>query len=217
MLSAPVEAQRTPHAGLESAMKRSEVPPQGFIHEFDFITEAEEQELVSNLEELEFSELQMQGVTAKRRVLHFGWLYGYESWQLEPGPAIPEFLMPLRERAAVFGGMDQAKLVEALVTKYPPGAGIGWHRDAPTFGPVVVGISLLGSCRFRLRRGQDAQREMFSLALEPRSAYLLSGPARYEWQHSIPAVEVLRYSVTFRTLRRRQSSRSPARSRGLGQ
>lgn len=106
-------------------MKRSEVPPEGFVHQVDFITEAEERELVANLERLEFSELQMQGVTAKRRVLHFGWLYGYESWQLEPGPAIPEFLMPLRERAAVFGGMDQAELVEALVTKYPPGAGIG--------------------------------------------------------------------------------------------
>jgi alkylated DNA repair protein (DNA oxidative demethylase) len=187
-------------------MKRSEVPPEGFIQQADFITEPEERKLVAKLEQLEFSELQMQGVTARRRVLHFGWLYGYESWQLEPGPAIPEFLIPFRERAADFGGMNQSEIVEALVTKYPPGAGIGWHRDAPTFGPIVVGISLLGFCRFRLRRGQDTQREMFSVPLEPRSAYVLSGPARYEWQHSIPAVRVLRYSVTFRTLRRKSAS-----------
>jgi alkylated DNA repair protein (DNA oxidative demethylase) len=108
----------------------------------------------------------------------------------------------LRGQAAAFAEVDQEQLVEVLVTEYRLGAGIGWHRDAPSFGPVVVGVSLLGGCRLRLRHAEDEQRETFFLALQPRSAYALSGPARYQWQHSIPPVETLRYSVTFRTLRR---------------
>jgi DNA oxidative demethylase len=176
--------------------------PAGLVYRAGFIEEAEEPELVGRIQEVEFSDVHMHGVTAKRRVAHFGWLYGYESWRLTPGPPIPEFLLPVRGQVAAFAEVDQEQLVEVLVTEYRPGAAIGWHRDAPTFGPVVAGVSLLGGCRLRLRRAEDERRETFSLALQPRSAYVLSGPARYQWQHSIPPVEDLRYSVTFRTLGR---------------
>ena len=175
--------------------------PAGLVYRAGFIEEAEEPELVRRIQELEFSDVHMHGVTAKRRVAHFGWVYGYKSWRLTPGLPIPEFLLPLRAQAAAFAGVDPEQLVEVLVTEYRPGAAIGWHRDAPAFGPVVAGVSLLGSCRLRLRRAEDEQRETFSLALQPGSAYVLSGPARYQCQHSIPAVNDLRYSVTFRTLR----------------
>jgi alkylated DNA repair dioxygenase AlkB len=87
-----------------------------------------------------------------------------------------------------------------LVTEYTPGAGIGWHRDAPSFG-VVVGVSLLGPCRFRFARGAGGARETRAVILEPRSAYVLSGPARWQWQHSIPPGKTARYSITFRTMR----------------
>lgn len=176
--------------------------PTGLAYRAGLIQEAEESELVARIQQIEFSEVRMHGVTARRRVAHFGWVYGYESWRLAPGPPIPNFLMALRAQAAAFAEADLEQLVEVLVTEYRPGSAIGWHRDAPAFGPVVVGVSLLGGCRLRLRRPDDEQRETVSLLLEPRSAYALSGPARYQWQHSIPAVGALRYSVTFRTLRR---------------
>jgi len=102
---------------------------------------------------------------------------------------------------ALIDDIDKDELVEVLVTHYPPGAGIGWHRDAPMFG-VVVGVSLARACRFRFQRGNGAERVTAAAALDPRSAYVLDGPARWQWQHSIPPAKTERYSVTYRTLRR---------------
>jgi alkylated DNA repair dioxygenase AlkB len=113
---------------------------------------------------------------------------------------MPEFLLTLRESAAQFAGMRSEALQQALVTEYTAGAAIGWHRDKAVFGEVV-GISLLASCVFRLRRKVDEGWERVNLVAEPRSAYLLSGPSRTEWEHSIPPVDALRYSVTFRNFR----------------
>lgn len=107
--------------------------------------------------------------------------------------------LELRRRAGDLAGVAPERLAEMLVTEYRPGAGIGWHRDAPVFGEVV-GISLGGACRFRFRRDTEADRQTFELALEPRSAYVLAGAARWQWQHSIPPVRELRYSVTFRAV-----------------
>lgn len=139
---------------------------------------------------------------ARRRVLHFGWVYGYESFRLAPGPPIPDFLAPIRERLAAFVSVAP-DLGEALITEYPPGAGIGWHRDAPPFG-VVAAVSLMASCRMRFRRGQTGNWETAERELEPRSAYAITGEARSRWQHGIPPTKALRYSITFRTLRRKR-------------
>jgi alkylated DNA repair dioxygenase AlkB len=136
---------------------------------------------------------------ARRRMAHFGWLYGYDSWKIEPVPAIPEFLHGLRERAAALVMVGAEELVETLVTEYPPGAAIGWHRDAPAFA-VVVAISLLSWCRLRLREGSSG-RARASLVIEPRSVYTLRGQAGSRWQHSISPTKATRYSITFRTLR----------------
>jgi hypothetical protein len=110
------------------------------------------------------------------------------------------FLLPLREKAAAFAGLAASELQHVLITEYGPGAAIGWHKDKAVFGEVV-GISLLSSCTFRLRRKAGAGWERASLVAEPGSAYLLRGASRTEWEHSIPAVESLRYSITFRNLR----------------
>ena len=117
---------------------------------------------------------------------------------------IPPFLLPLRERAAAFAGLAPDDLVHALITEYRPGAAIGWHRDRPYYGDVI-GISLLSPCTFRLRKKRGAESkgswERASLRLDRRSIYLMRGPSRDEWEHSIPAVDELRYSVTFRSMR----------------
>jgi DNA oxidative demethylase len=172
----------------------------GFVYRPDFVSADEERELAASLRAIEFSDVKMRGAIARRRTAHFGWLYGYETWRIEPGPPIPDFLLPLRERVGGLAGVAPETLVEVLLTLYEPGAGIGWHRDAPMFG-VVAGVSLLGACRFRFERGEGEARETRAIALAPRSAYLMTGEARRAWRHSIPPTKELRYSLTFRTLR----------------
>jgi DNA oxidative demethylase len=173
---------------------------EGLKFDPSFITPAEELELLQHIQSLEFHEMKMRGVVARRRVLHYGVHYSFETFRATPGPPIPDFLLPLRRKAAVFAGVEDAALAEALITEYAPGATIGWHRDAAPFD-VVVGISLASECRFRFRRGKVRAWQTEEVLMPPRSAYVLDGPARREWEHSIPAVKALRYSVTFRTLR----------------
>jgi alkylated DNA repair protein (DNA oxidative demethylase) len=179
-----------------------QIPP-GLKYYPEVLSSDEENDLVELLQRMPFSEVRMHGVAARRRVRHFGWVYGYQTWQVEPGPPVPESLLPIRAKAAALANLDSERFEEVLVTKYPPGAGIGWHRDAPMFGPLVMGISLLSSCRFRFRRQPNTP--ILELTLDPRSVYLLGGSARSQWQHSIPLMQLLRYSITFRTLRPRQS------------
>ena len=157
---------------------------------------------MARVRDIEFGAVEMRGQVARRRTAHFGWVYGYESWRITPGPPLPTFLLPLRERVGGLAGVDAAALAEVLVTDYPAGAAIGWHRDAPQFG-VVIGVSLLSACRMRFQCGRGPERHTRAVGLEPRSAYVLSGEARQHWQHSIPAMRAPRYSITFRTLRTR--------------
>ncbi len=186
--------------GMLRAMTTHADPPQGFRYYPDLLTASEEKDLLVGIAALCFADIRMRGVAAKRRTVHFGWLYGYESRRLTPGPPIPDWLMPLRERAAQLMHGPAEELQEALVTEYRTGAGIGWHRDAPMFGPRVVGVSLAGPCRMLFRRRKGTGFERFTQLVESRSAYVLSGPSRFLWQHSIPATAALRYSITFRAL-----------------
>lgn len=179
-----------------------QVLPEGFIYHTQFISADEEARLLGEIRSLEFHEVRMHGVVARRRVIQYGWKYTFDGARLSEGAPIPGFLLPLRDRAAPLASVAPESLSEALITEYQPGAPIGWHRDAPGFG-IVVGVSLLAACRFRFRKGPERGSPRVSLTLEPRSAYVLAGPARTEWQHSIPEVDALRYSITFRTLRKR--------------
>ena len=175
--------------------------PEGFTYLPDMLSTEEERTLLQQIAGLAFNDIRMHGVVAKRRVVHFGLLYGYESWQLTEAPPLPPWLFPLRDRAADLMAVSTADIQEALINQYPPGAGIGWHRDAPMFGPIVIGFSLLASCRLRLQRKLGEDRLLAEQLLEPRSAYRLAGACRTSWQHSIPPTKELRYSITFRTLR----------------
>jgi alkylated DNA repair dioxygenase AlkB len=178
--------------------------PEGFLYRPDFIAPEEEAALVREIQTMEFSEVRMRGVTARRRVRQFGWRYSFESSKLSEGQDLPQFLRPLRSRAAALIATAGDELSEALVTEYREGATIGWHRDAPMFG-VVVGISLLSSCVFKLRRGSAPRTQKpLSIDMAPRSAYVLDGEARRDWQHSIPAVKSLRYSITFRAVKKKK-------------
>jgi alkylated DNA repair dioxygenase AlkB len=130
----------------------------------------------------------------------FGWRYDHGVQRVRPGIPMPDFLLPLRERASMVAGLAAERLQQALVTEYAPGAAIGWHRDKPIFDTVIA-FSFVSPCRLRLRRGRAGSWERWSTEVRPRSAYLLRGAARQEWEHSIPPHEALRYSVTFRDFR----------------
>lgn len=182
--------------------------PEGFLYVPDFLTEAEEAELLLAIAKLEFRPFDFHGYIARRRIVEYGWEYDFSSRKADPAAPIPEFLSPLSERAAQVLGVPPQAFVEAVVTEYPPGAPIGWHRDVPQF-EQIVGISLGGRCRMRFKP-YKAEGKIASLLLEPRSLYVISGPARWKFQHSIPAVEEQRYSITFRTAR--QSKRQPLAS-----
>jgi alkylated DNA repair dioxygenase AlkB len=174
--------------------------PDGFKYQADVVSPDEEERLLRHVRELPFRDLEFHGYVGKRRVVLFGWRYDFNDSVLRKTGDIPPFLLSLRDVAAAFAGMDATQLQQVLVTEYDAGAGIGWHRDKAVFGEVI-GISLVSPCTFRLRRKTGATWERVSLTAEPRSAYLLSGPSRTDWEHSIPAVDELRYSITFRNLR----------------
>ena len=178
----------------------AEAPPQGLKYRPDFVSEEEERSLARRIAELPLREFEFHGFLGKRRTVSFGWHYAFDGSGLRQAEELPEWLLPFRDRAAAWAGLDPGDLEHALVIEYAPGAGIGWHRDRPVFEDVV-GLSLLAPAKLRFRRKAGERWQRRALTAEPRSAYLLRGPARESWEHSIPPMEALRYSITFRSFR----------------
>jgi alkylated DNA repair dioxygenase AlkB len=169
----------------------------GFLYRSNVITAADEQALLEQIPALPFKPFEFHGFLGNRRVVSFGWRYDYAGATLRPSDPIPTFLLRLRAQAADFAGLEAGALQQILINEYAPGAGIGWHRDKPMFEDVVA-VSLGARCTLRLRRKSGDGWERIAQHVQPRSAYLLRGAARREWEHSIPPVDQLRYSVTFR-------------------
>ena len=184
---------------------------QGLKYQPEFIDASEESTLLEHIRALPFREFEFHGYLGKRRIVSFGWRYEYTGrGELKKAEDIPDFLLGLRLRAASFAQIEAESLQQVLVTEYRSGAGIGWHRDKPVFDRVV-GISLLEPCILRFRRRlvrevKDqkgrAVLQRVNLFAQRRSAYLLEGPVRTQWEHSILRVNGVRYSITFRSLRR---------------
>ena len=183
-------------------MRAPSEEPEGLVYRPELVSVDEEAQLLAVLAELRFDPIVLHGQPAKRTARHFGLDYDYEARTPLPGEPVPDWLEPVRARAAELSGFAPEELVEILVQRYPEDSTIGWHRDAPAFG-TVVGISLGGAARLRFQRGKGEARRVWEVLLEPRSGYVLAGEARRSWQHSIPPTQELRYSITFRTLRNR--------------
>jgi alkylated DNA repair protein (DNA oxidative demethylase) len=176
-------------------------PPEGLVYRPDLLTVDEERRLLEEVERLDFEEIVMKGVVARRTAVRYGRGYDYDRRVATEGAEpIPDWLVPVRERAAELAGIRGEDLVQALVQRYPEGAPIGWHRDSPSY-ELVAGVSLLSPARLRMRYGSGDERVQWERPLEPRSGYVLAGPARWKWEHHVPPAKSLRYSITFRSLR----------------
>ncbi|MEG3087632.1 alpha-ketoglutarate-dependent dioxygenase AlkB [Sphingomonas sp. PB4P5] len=173
--------------------------PAGLSCADDVLSESEESALLAQFATVAVTPFKFQGWLGKRETASFGWRYDFEDASFGPTEAIPDYLLPLRARAAAFADVPEDDLVQAMVTRYDPGAGIGWHRDRPVFDHVI-GISLANAATLRLRRRTPDGFERAHLPLPRRSIYRLSGAVRHAWEHSIAAMDVPRWSITFRTL-----------------
>jgi alkylated DNA repair dioxygenase AlkB len=171
----------------------------GLDYRADFITPDEEAALIEHLEVMDLAPFRFQGWTANRKTRSFGWRYDFDDASFQPTEPIPDWLEPLRDKAAALAGVVPGEIAHALIARYDPGAGIGWHKDRSVFDRVV-GVSLHSPATLRFRQRTPSGFRRFSLQVEPRSAYLLRGEVRYDWEHRIVPGEALRFSITFRTL-----------------
>jgi alkylated DNA repair protein (DNA oxidative demethylase) len=171
----------------------------GFTYEGDFLTRDEEAALISRIGEIDLKPFRFQGWLGRRLTATFGWRYDFEDASFGPAEPMPEWLLPLRDRAATFARLDPAELTQASVNRYDPGAGIGWHRDRPVFDQVV-GISLGAPAVLRFRQRTPGGFRRASAPLAPRSAYLMNGEVRRDWEHSVPEQEAARWAIMFRNL-----------------
>jgi alkylated DNA repair dioxygenase AlkB len=172
--------------------------PEGLRYETEFVSRATEAALIAGIEGLPLQPFQFGAYEGKRRVASFGFRYDYTEKKLREADPIPSWLAPIIISVEKFGDLQSGSVRQVLCTEYDVGVGIGWHRDKPHFDEIF-GLSLGASCRFRFRRAAGDKWERFTLSAESRSLYMMSGESRQIWEHSIPAVEQRRYSITFRT------------------
>lgn len=181
----------------------------GFAYAEDLVTPDEEALLIAAVDAAELSPFRFQGWLGKRLTTSFGWRYDFDDASFRQGTPLPDWLLPLRDKAADFAGLPGEAFEHALLIRYDPGAGIGWHKDRPVF-EHVVGVSLGNSATMRFRRRRPGGFDRFAVPLAPRSVYHLSGEARHQWEHSIAPMEVPRWSITFRSLSDKAAALSPA-------
>jgi len=177
--------------------KTPQIP--GLSYREDILSRDEELRLIAGIDATALERFRFQGWLGKRLTSSFGWRYDFDDARFGPTDPMPDWLLPARDRAAAFAGLEPASLAQALLIRYDPGAGIGWHRDRPVFDHVI-GISLSVAAPLRFRRRKAGGFDRITVPLAPRSIYHLHGEARYEWEHSIAEMEETRWSITFRTL-----------------
>jgi alkylated DNA repair dioxygenase AlkB len=182
----------------------------GLSYREDLLSREEELTMIARIDATALEPFRFQGWLGKRLTSCFGWRYDFDDARFGPTDPMPDWLLPIRDKAAAFAGLEPAGLAQALLIRYDPGAGIGWHRDRPVFDHVV-GISLGVSAPLRFRRRKAGGFDRVTVPLAPRSIYHLHGEARYEWEHGIADLGETRWSITFRTLVEKLAGRNMIR------
>jgi alkylated DNA repair dioxygenase AlkB len=183
----------------EIELRAAEPEPRGFRYQENIISPQEETALAAAINQMHLRPFEFHGYVANRRVVSFGMRYDFGRRMIEAAEDMPVFLNDLLGKAAKFAGCDEYAFRQVGINEYSIGAGVGWHKDKPQFG-IVVGVSLLAPAIMRFRKSEGAGWKRISHTLQPRSIYILSEEARAQWEHSIPPVSQLRYSINFRTL-----------------
>jgi alkylated DNA repair dioxygenase AlkB len=173
--------------------------PEGFAYAPDFLTVAEEAQLLKRIAVLALAPAEYKDWRARRRIVSFGGRYDFAASELRTAPPLPDFLLPLRAQAAAWAHLPVARVRQAMIAEYRPATQLGWHRDVPNFEEIIA-VSLCGAARMRLRPWPPHGRALHIVELAPRSVYVLKGAARWHWQHAISPTKELRYSITFRTV-----------------
>ncbi|HEU4653718.1 MAG TPA: alpha-ketoglutarate-dependent dioxygenase AlkB [Steroidobacteraceae bacterium] len=179
--------------------------PPGLRYKPEFLDREQEAKLIEQILTLPLQHSKYKEYTARRRTVSFGYSYDFSENMAQPAPPPPGFLLELQNRIAAWARLRSSEFVQVLVSEYQPGVPLGWHRDVPDFD-AIVGLSLASAARLRFRPypwRPELRKRVFALEVEPRSIYLLRDEARWGWQHSVPPVPHLRYSITFRTGRAR--------------
>jgi alkylated DNA repair dioxygenase AlkB len=184
--------------------------PAGLRYQPEFVSETAESELIARISELPLQPFEFGAFEGRRRVASFGFRYDYALRKLQEADQIPGWLASIIPSVENFGELPEGSARQILCTEYDVGVGIGWHRDKPHFDKIF-GLSLGAACKFRFRRAAGDKWQRFTLPAEPRSLYMMSGDSRQAWEHSIPAVEQRRYSITFRTMRGDVAETGPRR------
>jgi alkylated DNA repair dioxygenase AlkB len=177
--------------------------PPGFQYFPDFISADEETDLIREIGSIELHTFVFQGFEARRKVASFGYDYSFDKRAIKKGQAIPSSFIPVIKKVSEHTGIGEEKFAELLITEYPAGSVINWHRDAPPFD-IIAGISLLSDCTFKFRPHEKIKQtrgSIISSILNRRSLYIIRDEARTSWQHSTAPVKSKRYSITLRTLR----------------
>jgi DNA oxidative demethylase len=187
-------------------MKR---PPSGFVYHPHVLTADQEDALLAELEAIETTEVKIMNRVALRRVAQFGFNYRYGAGGVRKGAPIPEFLQILLEDIAPLAGKCADDFDQVLINRYPTRARIDWHTDDRHFGPTILVVSLGAEATLQLKQKTATGYRYYSQTLGPRSTYVLSGAARATWEHRILPVKDLRYSITFRSVKKKTDAPPP--------
>ena len=177
--------------------------PEGFAYYPHFLNSNEEEGLLKAISNIELHSFNFHGYEAKRKVASFGYDWSFEKRSLSKGKEIPSAFHSIIKKVTAHLSTKEIAIAELLVTEYPVGSVINWHRDAPPFD-IIIGISLLSDCVFRLRpydKTKQKRNKLISFPVQRCSLYIIQGKSRSEWEHSIAAVKEKRYSITLKTLR----------------
>lgn len=171
-----------------------------------YISQDRHNELLSCVDE------QLWSNELKRRVQHYGYRYDYKARAVNETSylgELPDWLASIAQRLyedRIFNTIPD----QVIVNEYEPGQGISAHIDCtPCFGETIASLSLCSTCIMQLSNTKSGEKR--DIPLHPSSLIVLSGAARYEWTHSIPArkSDIIsgikqersrRVSLTFRTI-----------------
>lgn len=180
----------------------------GLYYYSNFLTVSEEETLINFLEK-EPQWFSISKSDNSRKVLHYGYMYNYKNYgKLEKAPIFPELVQLIKNKIIEKQSLsNEYYLDQCIVNKYNPGQGIASHIDSSIFKNFICCVTLGSGAIIDFTKESETK----SLYVEPRSLYIMSDEARYQWVHGMKSRKSdtvdgkkikrgTRYSLTYRTI-----------------